>query len=119
MTSPSLARAEAAEAKLEEYQLRLAGALTALDGHAVDQSDPKMIPYLRSCPTIEAAIRERRGREAAEAKLAEAQKAWRESRDPLVSALDRLKVLERALDYVRRCHGESVADAALAAARKP
>ncbi len=74
----TVSRLAAVECELDEYRLRLAGALTALDGHPVDQSDEKMAPYLRSCPTIKTAVRIRRERDevreslaAAEAKLAE------------------------------------------------
>lgn len=56
--------------ELEEYRMRLAGALTALDGHRVDQADENMLPFLRSCPTIAAAVRVRRRLEELAARVA-------------------------------------------------
>lgn len=61
-----LRRAEMAEEELEQYRLRLAGALTTVEGHSLDvQERVDTAPFIRSCPTIEATIRVRRELEAA------------------------------------------------------
>ena len=52
------------EASLEEYRMRLAGALTTSEGNNLDvQDDPRSLDYLRRCPTIRSVVRLRAERD--------------------------------------------------------
>jgi len=44
------------ENELEEYRLRLAGALTIVEGHKVDIEAPGIMTCIRTCPTIKAVL---------------------------------------------------------------
>lgn len=58
-------RLASAERDLEEYRMRLAGALTTVEGHMLDVQDREdTAPYLRTCPTIAACVQVRRERDA-------------------------------------------------------
>lgn len=47
-------------AELEQFRMRLAGALTTVEGHGLDlQGKPGTPEYLRTCPTIAACVRVR------------------------------------------------------------
>jgi chromosome segregation ATPase len=57
---------EDAHEELEQYRMRLAGALTTVEGNMLDvQEKPDTIEYLRTCPTIAATVRVRRELEEA------------------------------------------------------
>lgn len=50
---------EATRAELEQYRMRLAGALTAADGYFTRamRDEPDTVEYVRTCPTIDTVIR--------------------------------------------------------------
>jgi hypothetical protein len=72
-------RAEAAEAELEQYRVRLAGALTAAEGHftRAQRDEPGVLGYVRHCPTIDAVLVLRERADAAEEREKEFADAWR------------------------------------------
>ena len=72
------ARVAEVERDLEEYRLRLAGALTVLDGYPFDPEEPGVMPAIAGCPTIRTALRIRKERDAALARVGVLEAALRD-----------------------------------------